>query len=293
MQAAFTASASNPDTSFLTAVAKQIVSKCNNLEVSRIADLIPMLELLGLNKRDDQVRRINTVVKKKLFLCGEASHGLLDVGLALLLHKHMQASTLRIWMQKLEEADVQLNYPSPDEIPDPSERGAAKEKVTYTLRALKEAELHLRYEEPDAMLSLQASSKDILERARKTPLVIKDSHEIPEFPFVLEELVSHFTKLNVKLINCIHGPYLLDLADPVSKVLVEWNQNWVMLEKWILMLFDHFYSVLIEFYAFFCLTSICFTFEFCWLGIRHIGGLCRRHLRSGSIGCCSMKGGRY
>ncbi len=131
-------------------------------------------------------------------------------------------------MQKLEENDVQLHYPSSDDIPDPAERGMQKEKVTYTLRALKEAELHLRYEEPDALLSLPASSKDVLERARKQPLVIKDSHEIPEYPFVLEELVAHFTKLNVKLINCIHGPYLLDLADPVSKVLIEWDQNWMM-----------------------------------------------------------------
>lgn len=110
LMSAFAASSGRSDTSFLTSVAKQIVSYSNNLEVSRIAELVPMIELLGLSNRDDQVRRLNTTAKKKMFKCAEAHTGLLDLGLAFLLPGLMQGSTLRVWLQRLEASHVDQNF---------------------------------------------------------------------------------------------------------------------------------------------------------------------------------------
>jgi hypothetical protein len=121
---------------------------------------------------------------------------------------------------------ISFQYPSAKDIPDPQERGIQKEKVTYALRVLKEAELHLRHEQADLLVGLPSNCRDMLETARKTPLVVKYSHEIPELPFVFAELSKLFELMHVNLMACIHGPYLLDLADPLAKVVIEWDANW-------------------------------------------------------------------
>jgi hypothetical protein len=94
----------------LTKIKAWRLHRSNNLEVSRIAEFVPMIELLGLSNRDDQVRRLNTTAKKKMFKCAEAHTGLLDLGLAFLLPGLMQGSTLRVWLQRLEASHVDQNF---------------------------------------------------------------------------------------------------------------------------------------------------------------------------------------
>ena len=49
---------------------------------------------------------------------------------------------------------------------------------------------------------------------------------MPELPHVYGEVSRLFRSLGILLHPTISGPYLLDLADPLGRVVVEWDTSW-------------------------------------------------------------------
>lgn len=105
-------------------------------------------------------------------------------------------------------------------------------RVALNLEALKLAELCLRHERPEAMQVLPPRCLRLLAAARNTPLEPPEDHQLPELPFVLAELGRLLRLRGLLLHPTIYGPYLLELADPLGRVVVEWDANWALYPPW-------------------------------------------------------------
>eukprot|EP00929_Paragymnodinium_shiwhaense_P086589 TRINITY_DN47091_c0_g1_i1.p1 TRINITY_DN47091_c0_g1~~TRINITY_DN47091_c0_g1_i1.p1 ORF type:complete len:670 (+),score=153.30 TRINITY_DN47091_c0_g1_i1:133-2142(+) len=103
---------------------------------------------------------------------------------------------------------------------------------TECLQGLKVVELTLRHERPSVLAVLPAKALRILEEARATPLEPPEHHKMLELPFVFNELARGFRKIGLLLHPTIEGPYLLELADPLGRVVVEWDANWLLYPPW-------------------------------------------------------------
>jgi len=99
-----------------------------------------------------------------------------------------------------------------------------------SLEALKIVELELRLERPEVHAALAPKALHLLHAAHDTPLEPQDN--ILEMPFVFPELRRLFRSLRVLLHPTLCGPYLLELSDPLGKLLVEWDANWTLYPPW-------------------------------------------------------------
>ena len=55
---------------------------------------------------------------------------------------------------------------------------------------------------------------------------------MPELPHVYASLSKLFRKLGVLLHPTTCGPYLLELADPLGQLVVEWDSSWTLYPPW-------------------------------------------------------------
>ena len=55
---------------------------------------------------------------------------------------------------------------------------------------------------------------------------------MPELPHVYAGLSKLFRKLGVLLHPTTCGPYLLELADPLGQLVVEWDSSWTLYPPW-------------------------------------------------------------
>ena len=59
-----------------------------------------------------------------------------------------------------------------------------------------------------------------------------ETKEMPELPHVYAGLSKLFRKLGVLLHPTTCGPYLLELADPLGHLVVEWDSSWTLYPPW-------------------------------------------------------------
>ncbi|CAE8686962.1 unnamed protein product [Polarella glacialis] len=105
-------------------------------------------------------------------------------------------------------------------------------RAAKNLEALKLAELCLRHERPSTLQSLSPRASRLLATARQMSLEPPEDLQLPELPHVFGELGRLFRASGVLLHPTVYGPYLLELSDPLGRVVVEWDTNWSLYPPW-------------------------------------------------------------
>lgn len=95
--------------------------------------------------------------------------------------------------------------------------------ATSNLSQMLIVDYSLRY---DRTAVLNSKAKRILEKVRDMELTPQDTSNLLELPYVFEDLVQICGELEVLLHPVIVGPYYLELADPLTKRVLEWDRNW-------------------------------------------------------------------
>lgn len=213
---------------FREAMVGQIVRYLSNLDPESWNSLVPMIVEIGFHQRRGVVNRLNTVYKKKLRLWNNAEKLLLS-GQGLVMHNLMKTTTFISWISHIHKGRISISYHPArsrlgglqDSQPDPA-------KVTKNLQALKLIEMHLRHEMPTVLPRLSPKILRFLGRIQHTPLQPPKSFPMLELAFVFSEVNRLFRAIGLLLHPTIHGPYLLELTDPMGRLVVEWDENWAL-----------------------------------------------------------------
>eukprot|EP00933_Yihiella_yeosuensis_P022809 TRINITY_DN17884_c0_g1_i1.p1 TRINITY_DN17884_c0_g1~~TRINITY_DN17884_c0_g1_i1.p1 ORF type:complete len:616 (+),score=111.10 TRINITY_DN17884_c0_g1_i1:116-1849(+) len=105
-------------------------------------------------------------------------------------------------------------------------------RVARNLEALKLADMCLRHERQSTLQSLPPKVQRLLNTARDTPLAPPEELQLPELPHVFWHLRRLFKASGILLHPTVYGPYLLELADPLGRIAVEWDKNWLLYPPW-------------------------------------------------------------
>lgn len=228
---------------FRSVLVNQTFRQISYLDSESFRKFIPLLVAMNFHRRGGVVDKLNTTFKQKL-------HGwrtpelLLHSGFPLLIYDLMKTATLISWLGRMHELQIQMQTSTGAleqrlERPgffthvaahsvDPSQAT----RVTENLETLKRVELCLRHERSSVHAILPPKALDLLNTARKTPLEPPEDYQMLELPFVFAELRRCFRSLGLLLHPTVFGPYLLDLADPLGHLVVEWDKNWVLYPPW-------------------------------------------------------------
>ncbi|CAK0842808.1 unnamed protein product, partial [Prorocentrum cordatum] len=213
----------------------EVMRHLGKLNAQSLVFLVPMIVHLRYHEREGVVDKLNAFFKGKLRRYRNPEV-LLHSGMPLLLNDLLKTTTLAKWLCRLH--DLQLlsappaGAPRSGGAPAPPTPGRSTgtppsqaRRVAESLEAAKLAELHLRHENPSAFAALPPEALHLLDTARRTPLEPPDDHRMPELSFVFAELGRLFRASRLLLHPAICGPYLLDLSDPLGRVVVEWDAN--------------------------------------------------------------------
>lgn len=218
-----------------TALVGQAMRRVDSLDLESLRLFVPMLVEVRFHQRPGVISRLNTVFKRKLHTY-RTPDLLLQAGLTLLLYDVLKATTVALWFRRLEELRLPLT-PGGAEIWQ-AEAGrtlgplADAGRDAKNLAALKLAELCLRHERGALRAALPPQVLRLLGAARSTPLEPPEGLELPELPHALGELVRLARRAGLLLHPFLWGPYLLELADPLGRVVVEWDSSWTLYPPW-------------------------------------------------------------
>mmetsp|Transcript_81605 Transcript_81605/g.150226 ORF Transcript_81605/g.150226 Transcript_81605/m.150226 type:complete len:338 (+) Transcript_81605:29-1042(+) len=224
---------------FRSVLVSQVFQKVSKLDSESFSKFIPLLVAMQFHTRAGVVDKLNTIFKQKL-------HGwstpelLLHAGLPMLIYDLMKTATMIAWLGRMHELQIQISYVAAQQSFKRPVGGAHTATVdakpakciTENLQALKLVELCLRHERPSVHAILPPKALHLLNTARKTPLEPPQDYQMLELPFVFAELRRCFRALGLLLHPTVYGPYLLDLADPLGHLIVEWDKNWVLYPPW-------------------------------------------------------------
>lgn len=214
-----------------------IMRGAKDLDAASFADFVPMLVEHRIHERRGVVGTLNARFKHKVFNY-KMPDLLLQAGLPMLQQDLMKTVTIGLWLSRLHELRLPITAamaavaePLPggrDEVGPPTEAVWAR-RATDNLERLKRVELCLRHErDPVVVAALPLKARHLLTVAQQTPLQPPDDYSMLELPFVFGELSVLLRKLGILLHPTIFGPYLLELADPLGRIVVEWDTTWVL-----------------------------------------------------------------
>eukprot|EP00927_Polykrikos_kofoidii_P071718 TRINITY_DN67954_c0_g1_i1.p1 TRINITY_DN67954_c0_g1~~TRINITY_DN67954_c0_g1_i1.p1 ORF type:complete len:691 (+),score=126.12 TRINITY_DN67954_c0_g1_i1:80-2152(+) len=223
------------DNDFRKVLVGQVMQHISNLDSGRFAVFVPMLVELGFHERPGVVQKINVIYHKKM-RGWQSSSLIVHTGCPLVLHDLMKMSTLVSWLKRLHEIAAPPLTPKPNTAVAAAvnEVGGRRKRCEWTeeLEAMKIVELCLRHERPNVLANLPPKALSFLEAVRQAPFEPPEEHELFELPFVFAELRRRFRSIEVLLHPTLEGPYLLELADPLGRVVVEWDTNWELYPPW-------------------------------------------------------------
>lgn len=196
------------DVDMLVLLAKQIIKYTSTLNAKQFAQYVRLIVKLNLHTQPAMIDKLNTVYKKKLRRWNDPQC-ILESGYPLFLHDIMKTSALTTWLQQLFYLKLPLD--GGDTI------------ATSNLSQMIIVDYSLRY---DRTAVLNSKAKRILEKVRDMELTPQDTSNLLELPYVFEDLVQICGELEVLLHPVIVGPYYLELADPLTKRVLEWDRNW-------------------------------------------------------------------
>eukprot|EP00397_Hematodinium_sp_SG-2012_P015308 GEMP01015585.1.p1 GENE.GEMP01015585.1~~GEMP01015585.1.p1 ORF type:complete len:532 (-),score=94.19 GEMP01015585.1:691-2286(-) len=197
------------DTDMLVLLSKQIITYATTLDAQQFAKYVRLVVKLNLHSQAAMIDKLNTVYKKKLRRWTNPQW-ILESGMPLFLYDIMKTSTLTTWLQQLSFTRLPIE-------------GDNSKLATANLSQMMIVDLALRH---DRTVVLNDKAKRLLERVRNLELQPQETKSLYELPFVFADLVQHCEELQVLLHPVIVGPYYLELADPLTKRVVEWDRNW-------------------------------------------------------------------
>ncbi|CAJ1395196.1 unnamed protein product [Effrenium voratum] len=225
-----------------------------SLDAERFAEFVPMAVDAKHTEREGTAEKLNAVLRRKLKHIHFSNPDLiLACGMPMFFFDLMKTSVLSRWLDRLARLDLPLTegarvrtglaYVDVD-VEDTPRRRAKKprnqdwlqpadaKRATKNLEALKQVELVLRHQRESSMESLTPPGLRLLKRARDLPLQPPPQYDMPELPHVYAGLSKLFRKLGVLLHPTVYGPYLLELADPLGQLAVEWDSSWQLYPPW-------------------------------------------------------------
>lgn len=238
---------------FRALLVSQVMQRVGGLDTESWQAFIPMLVEHRLHERPGVVNALNKQYKFKIH-CYKTPDFLLRSGLPMVLHDLMKTTTLALWLGRMHDLRLPLTAKMASILPPlPRKASAGREaggdddedgswegaqaglakRAAENLEALKIAELCLRHERDATVVSsLPQRARHLLTLARKTPLEPQEEQQLLELPFVFGELGSLLRRLGIALHPTLCGPYLLELADPLGRMVVEWDANWLLYPPW-------------------------------------------------------------
>lgn len=212
----------------------QVMEHVASLDSAAFRDFVPMVLELNFHQRAGVVDKLNTAYKRKLH-GWRAPELLLRSGLDMALHDLMKTGTLATWLLRLHELGVAITLEDgarEQEMETSVREERLASTVTQNLQALKLVEMCLRHERPSQLATLPPQVQNLLSRARLAALEPPEDFDLLELPFVHAELRKLLKEVGVFLHPTIFGPYLLDLADPLGRVVLEWDTAWALYPPW-------------------------------------------------------------
>lgn len=220
----------------------QIVKEIGDLDTETWCAFVPMLVEQRLHERPGVLSKVNAAYRQKIF-CYTVPDLLLRSGAELVLHDLMRMSALVLWLTRLHDLRLPIVPDMVDAVPlpkepscpsgaPPSTTAAGARRAAENLRILKVVELCLRHERPGVAEALPHKPRHLLTLARATPFEPPEDLEMLELPFVFAGLSRLFRDIGVLLHPTIYGPYLLELTDPLGRLVVEWDENWSLYPPW-------------------------------------------------------------
>ncbi|CEL93475.1 unnamed protein product [Vitrella brassicaformis CCMP3155] len=229
----------SPDESFLTVLAKKAMDEFYTLPAEGIGELIPILVRLHMHMEPSYILKVNAVLKKRV--CWWSNPALIVQAVyPAVLNDICATATLKLIFNRFLSLRVPLTYPpaptgdhSADDAASSEERriawseyGREVARVNEYLVPLKIMEMWLRHDNQEALSLFSPHTLHFLERIRSNTVQYVDKFNVPEQPFVLQELANVTETLGFHFVPAIYGPYLLKLTDPRGRLLVEWDRNW-------------------------------------------------------------------
>ena len=236
---------------FKTVLVGQIMKTgLKNLDAECMGRFIHMVVDTKYHERAGTVQRLNSIYQLKLkHVRFNNPELILVLGLPMFLHDLMKTSVLTRWLDRLARLRLPVeagSAPRTRARPPvaPGEALLRKRPRSYdlgpvdsttaakNLEGLKLIELVLRHERPSILQSLTPAALQLLSSAREMQLQPPEDHQMLELPHVYAEPSRLFQKLGILLYPTICGPYLLELADPLGCLVVEWDTGWLLYPPW-------------------------------------------------------------
>lgn len=244
----------------------EVIQDIRDLDAECLAVFAPMMVDMNFHQRPGVLERVNACFLRKLKHPNFTSPDLiLHSGLPLVLYDILKTSVLAKWLERLchlkipltagavarvgREPDSMKDVAAPelDDMP-PAEQeeppSAPPGKVLLSglpadpcraaanLEALKTVEMCLRHERPEVLKVFSPRVTRFLSTVREMPLEPPQDYQMYELPFVVYELRWLMQKVGLLLHPTIYGPYLLELSDPLGRVVVEWDSSWTLYKPW-------------------------------------------------------------
>lgn len=227
---------------FRSVLVAQVGREMGDLDTETWRIFVPMLVERKLHERPQVLATLNKAYKQKIF-CYKTPDLLLRSGAPMVLHDLMKTTTLVAWLNRLHDLRLPITPDMVDKVPlhtesdnfaegPPSQTPAGVRRATENLELLKIVELCLRHERPGVMEMLPHRAKHLVSLARNTPLEPPEDFQMPELPFIFARLGRLFRDAGLLLHPIIYGPYLLELADPLGRLVIEWDANWTLYPPW-------------------------------------------------------------
>ena len=239
---------------FKTVMVGQIVKTgLKYLDAECLGRFIHMVVDTKYHERTGVVQRLNTIYQLKLkHVRFNNPELILVMGLPMFLHDLMKTSVLTRWLDRLARLRLPVEAGSAPRTrtTTPATPGAPTEPTlrklprsfnlgpadsataAKNLEGLKLIEFVLRHERPTILQALTPVAAQLLSTAREMQLQPPEDYHMLELPHVYSELSKLFQKLGILLYPTICGPYLLELADPLGLVVVEWDRGWLLYPPW-------------------------------------------------------------
>ena len=239
---------------FKTVLVGQIMKTgLKNLDAECMGRFVHMVVDTKYHERPGIVQRLNTIYQLKLkHVRFNNPELILVMGLPMFLHDLMKTSVLTRWLDRLARLHLPIEAGSaprtrakapsiPAEAREPALRRqprsynlgpADSSTAARNLEGLKLIEFVLRHERPGILQSLTPVAAQLLSTAREMQLQPPEDHQMLELPHVYGEISKLFHKIGILLYPTICGPYLLELADPLGLIVVEWDEGWHLYPPW-------------------------------------------------------------
>ncbi|KAF8819603.1 hypothetical protein IE077_000772 [Cardiosporidium cionae] len=222
--------ASLVDREVLHTLVYQILVGFGQLNASEIGVFIPLFyHLQGQPPPLSLVTKLNSSIGRRMH-SWKQPESLLEALYVMILFDLLQQNKISLAIRRLKLLSLPLEYPFQRELQDEEiyHQYTAVKTINTNLLKAKFIEMCLRYDTPQIYATLPEDVQTYLLHIKNLSFQPIGAHEGTELQFVFAELSSIISKLKFALHPLLCGPFLLELANPISKHIIEWDENWLL-----------------------------------------------------------------